>query len=162
MNDSKADDQSRSLPEIIPPSIEEELEREGVDVNDPDVSKTIKVMMSKTYTGPLMMPPAFILEEYKKEFPEIVPMLMKWTDSQISHRQALENTVTNSSERRKDRAQVGALIVALFGLGMATVAAINGQTIAACILAIVSVGGPVAATILASKLWTGTSDQDTE
>jgi uncharacterized membrane protein len=156
------DPPSRGAPEIIPPSIEEELEREGVDTKDPNVSKTISVMLSRSYTGHLMLPPAFILEEYKREFPDIVPMLMKWTDGQVTHRQNLEIKTVDASETRKNRGQIGALIVALFGLGMSTMTAIYEHTVSACIIAIVSVGGPVAATILASKLGAGQNNDGDE
>ena len=139
----------RPSSEVIPPALEEELERLGVDISNPEISRAVEVVLSKTYAGPMMLPPAFVLEEYKKEFPEIVPKLLQWTDKQIDHRQAIEWEIVRAAERRKDRSQLGAAGVAVIGLLCSTVMAMGGATAAAVVTAIVAVGGPVAAYTLA-------------
>jgi uncharacterized membrane protein len=144
--------------EIIPPELEEELEKAGIDTKDPAVSRTISVMLSRSYYGPMMLPPAFVLEEYKREFPEIVPKLIEWTERQIAHRHNDENLARDRSENRLDRAQIGALAVAVSGLCLAAAVGTFGNAVVASIIAIVSVGGPVAATALATKFGTRNND----
>jgi hypothetical protein len=77
--------------------------------------------------------------------------VMEWIKDQTLHRQKLERKRTDRSQTRLDRAQKYAFIVALFGLVVAVITSYwNGW--AAAIFAIVSVGGPSAATILARVL----------
>ncbi len=99
----------------------------------------------------MMLPPAFVLEAYKRELPEIVPKLVEWTDRQITHSRNLEEKISAASGRRKDRSQLGAAAVAIVGIVCATVVAVSGATVAAIIIAIVAVGGPVAAYTLANR-----------
>ncbi len=139
------------MQEIIPPELGEELERSGLDINDPQISRAVEIVLNNSYSGPMMLPPAFVLEEYKRELPEIVPKLVEWTGRQITHRHNLEEKVSDASERRKDRSQLGAAAVAIVGIVCETVVAVSGATVAAIVIAIVAVGGPVAAYTLANR-----------
>lgn len=150
----------RNPPEAISSSIEEELERSGIDPSNPEILRAVEIVLSKFYSGPLMLPPAFVLEEYKREFPDIVPKMMEWTDRQVAHRHSIESLIVHSTERRKDRAQIGAAAVALLGMAFATMTGVYGSALAACVIAVVAVGGPVAAYTLASKLDLGANSRD--
>jgi uncharacterized membrane protein len=99
--------------------------------------------------GPLPLPPAPILAEYEKAYPGLIAKFVEWTDSQRGHRQALENLRQERSERRMDRGQIIAGSVALWGLTVAAVVGIFGNPWVAGIIAIVAIGGPTAAVILA-------------
>jgi hypothetical protein len=77
--------------------------------------------------------------------------VMEWIKDQTRHRQKLESERTKGSEKRLDRAQNYALVVALFGIGVAAVTSFWSIG-TAIVIAIVSVGGPGAATVLARIL----------
>jgi hypothetical protein len=77
---------------------------------------------------------------------------MEWIKDQTRHRQKQEQKRTDGSEKRLGRAQNYAFIVALFGLTVSMISAYFGSTVAAIAFAIVSVGGPGAATVLARIL----------
>jgi hypothetical protein len=86
-------------------------------------------------------------------FSELVPKIVESIDRQAAHRQRLEETCTLCSERREDRAQTGALIVAIIGLLGSLVAAYMGVSAWVCgIGIIVSIGGPNAATVVSRIL----------
>lgn len=94
--------------------------------------------------------PPEILAEYERVFPGLGERLLRWTERQQDHRIELEKMRARGSKKRKDRAQIGSLVVAAGGIVIAGVVGIVGSWIAASVIAIVAVGGPLAAVALAS------------
>ncbi|QPF82629.1 DUF2335 domain-containing protein [Bradyrhizobium genosp. L] len=141
------------LPEVLPPALEGALETAGVDVSDPQVTKAIQVSARFFVArGSLPIMPPDILAEYEQEFPGLGQKIISWTEQQRTHRQNLERQRTEGSERRMDRGQLIAGGVAVWGLSLATLAAIFGNAWAAGIIAIVAIGGPTSAIWLASTM----------
>jgi uncharacterized membrane protein len=92
-----------------------------------------------------------MLKAYDDYRPGTGAEVMEWIKDQTRHRQKLESKRTEGSEKRLERAQNYAFTVGLFGLVVAAVTSYwNGWT--AAVFAIVSVGGPGAATVLARVL----------
>ena len=134
------------LPSDIGPGLRSALEEAGVDPADPSVSKVLEISLM-AFSGSLPLPPAMLLKEWEECYPGITKKLIEWTEQQASHRRALEN----SEERRLLRGQLFAGVVAFGGLCLATVCGIFGSPVVASIIAVVSVGGPTAAVLIAQS-----------
>jgi uncharacterized membrane protein len=132
--------------EVIPPGLDSVLRTAGIDPT-PELTKAIEISLMM-FSGSLPLPPPPILAEYEKAFPGLVLKIIKWTEEQRSHRQALERQRTSGSENRMDRGQYIAGAVAIWGLTMAAVAGI-WSTFVGVVIAIVAIGGPTAAIWLA-------------
>jgi uncharacterized membrane protein len=102
-----------------------------------------------TARGSLPLPPPALLSEYDRAFPGLVQKIIEWTEEQRKHRHKLEDKVTTGSEKRMDRGQIIAGVVAVWGLTLAAICAIFGNPYAAGVIAIVAIGGPTAAIFLA-------------
>jgi hypothetical protein len=91
-----------------------------------------------------------MLQEYVNAgLSELVPKIIESIDRQVAHRQALEETCTLRSERREDRAQIGAQVLSVLGLLASLYAGYKGVSSWVCGIGIVvSIGGPNAATIV--------------
>jgi len=131
------------------------FEQLGVDTTDPKAVATAQLVMAQTtsmssspYPSPAML--RDYDEHYRKDFSE---RIIDRIDAQTIHRQCLERLRVDRSERRKDRAQWNALIISVGGLGIAgAIALTGGSAWIASIIAIVAVGGPNTATVLARWL----------
>lgn len=136
--------------EILPPSLDKALRTAGVNLQDPDVTKTLeislKMMMARSS---LPLPPPAVLSDYNKEFPGLVDKIVLWTEEQRQHRMILENQVTTRAENRMDRGQLIAAGVAVIGLCLAALVGIVGNPYVAAAIGVVSTGGPTAAVYLA-------------
>jgi uncharacterized membrane protein len=152
---------SKNLQDNLPSDVEKALESAGVNLHNPDVTRAVSVFM-RSYRGTLMFPPAFILTEYKSEFPEIVSKIIEWTEKQTDHRQRLERDDFEADKRRKDRSQIGALAVALTGLLLSALVGTWGNGWVAGVIAIVAMGGPTAAIVLASRMGVETRHEEWE
>jgi uncharacterized membrane protein len=135
----------------IPASLNEILQAEGVNVDDPQVSRAIEISLQLT-GGPLPLIPPDFLREYGEVDPELPSRIIKWTETQSAHRRALEKQRAERSERRLDRGQYIAGGVALGGLLIAGVTGIFGSPFASVAIAILAVGGPTAAIAL-TRIW---------
>lgn len=133
-------------PEIIPPELESELRSLGVDPRDPHISKVVELTLM-VFGGPI--PPPSFLAAYDKVVPGLAQRIIGWTEQQRDHRQALERQRVDGSERRMNRGQIIGASVAILGLPLAALVGIFGHPFVASVIAIVSVGGPTAAAIMA-------------
>ena len=109
---------------------------------------SIVTMMAISATSSPLPSPA-VLADYARIDP-VLPA--KFTDqfvAQGAHRMQLEDLVTRGSERRQNLGQLLTFTLAISGLGLAALCGIFGNPIVGSILAIVSVGGPMAAFVLA-------------
>lgn len=134
--------------ELIPPSIDSVLRTAGVDTQDPNVTRALEVML---FSGSLPLPPPSVLSEYERHFPGLVERLVGWTDTQRIHRQSLERLRTEGSENRMNRSQLIAGGIGALGLVCSTIAGVIGNPWVAGVIAMVSIGGPTAAIILAKN-----------
>ncbi len=142
--------------EDLPGPLAAALEEAGVDAGDTKVLKILQAL-EITHTrmavssGSHALPPAMMLEEWEQLYPGITKKFVGWLDQQTKHRQAIEKERAARAENRADRGQIITGIAMALGLIGATVVGIWGSWIASVALAIVCVGGPAAATILASR-----------
>jgi hypothetical protein len=92
-----------------------------------------------------------MLKAYDDYRPGVGAEVMGWIKEQTHHRQDLERRRTEGSETRLNRAQRNSFIIGLFGLALA--AGISyWSTLVGIVIAVVSVGGPASATVVARIL----------
>jgi hypothetical protein len=89
----------------------------------------------------------------ERGLPDLVAKTISTIDEQIAHRQRLERQREEGSRTRRNLAQLGALILGVFGTLGALMAGYYGVPSSICIAVVVmSVGGPNAATVVARLL----------
>lgn len=129
-------------------AIREILGELGINEDDPRAKIVLtEVQTLVSYRGPI--PPPHMLADYDEIYPGLATRIITAWDEQRAHRQRLESQTVSGSETRMDRSQHNALIVSLVGLLIAGAVGIWGSWVAAAIIALVAVGGPSAATVLA-------------
>jgi Flp pilus assembly protein TadB len=74
--------------------------------------------------------------------------VVEWLKDQTRHRQRLERQRAEGSERRLNRPQISALVVAIAGVVVAAIASL-WSTFVAAVIVVVAVGGPSTASIVA-------------
>jgi uncharacterized membrane protein len=134
--------ETQSSAEVLPPALEKAIEAAGIDVKTLEIS----LMMAR---GPLPLPPPSLLADYEHTHPGLVAKIIAWTEEQRTHRQQLERKRVDGDERRMDRGQLIAGGVAGLGLCLSALVGILGSPYVAGIIAIVAIGGPTAAILLA-------------
>jgi uncharacterized membrane protein len=135
--------------EVIPASLDSALRSLGIDPHDPKISRALQVSLTMMFSGSLPIAPPPILREYGNIRPELIDKLIQWTEDQAKHRRDLERLRTKGAERRLNRGQNIGAVVAIGGLCLAALVGIFGNMWAAIVIAIVAVGGPTAAIVLA-------------
>jgi uncharacterized membrane protein len=142
-----ATSQPPTAAEIIPPEITSAFRTAGVDPSNPGISRAIQFSLM-LFGGPI--PPPSLLAEYNKAMPGLGDKIVGWTEQQRDHRQSMERERLRGSQNRQNRGQLIAALVAFWGLTLSAVVGIWGSPWVGGILAVVSVGGPVAAIVLAN------------
>lgn len=99
-----------------------------------------------------LLPPAGDIRKYEKALPGSGDYIMKAADEQRVHRLALEGIIVKGIESRRSRALWTSFILSMAGLIGATAIGIFGNPWVAGLLALVSVGGPLAAQTMAQNL----------
>ncbi len=147
-----SDDSTAKQPEIILPELIAALRSLGIDPSNPDraaaVSKALEFSLTM-FGGPL--PPPSLLAEYNKAVPGLADRIVGWVEQQREFRQSQERFRSERSQNRMDRGQIIAATVAIVGLFLAAWVGVWGNVVAACIIAIASIGGPTAAVVLARR-----------
>jgi Flp pilus assembly protein TadB len=77
--------------------------------------------------------------------------MIGWTEQQRTHRQSLEQKRTDRSENRMDRGQIFTFVAACLCVTGAIMVGLFGNPYVASVLAIVGIGGPAAATLMAGN-----------
>ena len=134
----------------LPPSLVKILRDQGIDPRDPEVSKVLEITFT-SISGSSSLPPAVLLEQWERLYPGITAKFVEWTEAQSSHRRALETERSQRSEARQDKSQIIFGITAVTGLFLSAAVGVWGHWFVATVIAIVSVGGPTAATALANR-----------
>lgn len=143
-----------SPPIPLPPEAERRLREIGDDPTDQRIRRA--VLLGTSFAGPI--PPPEVLREYRQVVPELPERIVGWTEIQLQHRHALERQAADAAERLRNRGQVISGGLAAMGLALAGAVGIWGNPFVAATLAIVAVGGPTAAFILARALPPGRAD----
>lgn len=117
--------------------------------------QALEVLSMFSYRGPC--PPPQILEEFERVLPGSAKRLLDWTEGQIKHRHALEVRSVEGAERRMNRGQIAGFAVAAISVVASATVLILGQpsaatTAGAMLIAVLGIGGPAVARILAQKL----------
>jgi hypothetical protein len=89
-----------------------------------------------------------MLHAYDEYKPGMGTEVVEWLKDQTRHRQGLERNRTDGSERRLNQSQIFAFVIGMAGLVIAAIAS-YWSTFVAAVIAIVAVGGPSAASIMA-------------
>lgn len=146
-----------------PPSIftPEELQRIPEDIR---TKAEIIIERYEHFRGPLPHPA--VLAQYDKAMPGLSEKLVLWAEDETRHRRDMERSVFAEERRGRLWGQAGGALISVLGLvlasGLGVVAAIYNSAFAAAVatvIAIVSVGGPFAARLLA-RGWRGGSSRD--
>src|SRR5260370_11897696 len=116
----------------------------GIDTRE----KTAAVLAISASVSRSPFPSPEMLHAYDEYKDGMGSEVVEWIKDQTRHRQGLERDRTGGSERRLDRSQVFALAIAMAGLIIAALPS-HWSTFVAAVIAIVAVGGPSAASILA-------------
>jgi uncharacterized membrane protein len=147
-----------TVPAVITP---EELER----IPDPQLRNKVEVLFQQRFEmirSPLLPPE--VLDQYGKVVPGLPDRFVKWTEEESEHRRAMERAAFEEVRTLRARAQLAGFIVAIAGLATAGYIASTTDSfaaaLAASVCAIVGVGGPFAARVLASRWASGRTDHD--
>lgn len=101
-----------------------------------------------------LLPPK-ILAEYGEVVPGLPEKFVKWTEEESLHRRSLELAAFDEVRTLRKRGQLIGVGVAVVGIISSAIVAVSANsaagTTAAGIIAIVSVGGPFAARLLAAR-----------
>lgn len=147
---SKASSSSadEDVSEIIPAEILETLEEAGINTRNPhEIREAIAISTSMSRSP---WPSADMLAEYSEFDPELPGKLINELQGQSAHRRALEAERQTRSEKRQDRAQRNAFIIAVLGILAAGGFSLAGvPTVLTVTIVVSAIGGPNAATVLA-------------
>ena len=141
------EDGNQSEPEILPPEDWEKIPE--------DLRPKIQAFVTEfeMFRSPLLPPE--VMERYGKVVPGLDRKLVEWTEEESGHRRKMELQAFDEVKALRKNAQISGAITALFGIAVAGVVSIMSEGVAgevtAGVIAIVSVGGPFAARILASR-----------
>lgn len=117
---------------------------EALPIEEKKKFAAIALMTKQTsmmHSGPL--PPPEMLKQYNDIIPNGAERMMVMAEKQSSHRRSLESTTVATQQKQGLRGQIFGLIVAIFGLGAAFVAAILGHDTFASIIGTVDLVGLV-------------------
>lgn len=149
-------------PEDADPSVltPEELERIPPEVR-PKVEVLVREHRFEMIRSPLLPPD--LLARYDNVVPGLSAKLVGWTEDETQHRRTLERASMHDARVYRLRGQAFGFTVSILGLliaggVLATTDSVYAM-VGAGVIAIVAVGGPFAARVLASR-W-GRSNSDT-
>jgi uncharacterized membrane protein len=146
-------DGSLAGPTIIPDAEIERLRSLGVDIDDPSIADEIAFIASQVSVSESPYPSADILEQYENFRPGLSERIIERIDRALDKSAEQRLLLHDRQERRKDRAQWSAIGISFFGLIVAPLTAyFTDGWVVPSIIAIISVGGPNAAMVLARYL----------
>lgn len=131
-------------PKVIAP---EEWERMGTD------EKWETTLRFEGFQSPILPPE--VLKSYGNVVPGLDRKLIQWSEEETRHRRTLEREAFDEAKALRDRASKLGPAVAILGLACSVLVSSINQSWAgaavATVIAIVSVGGPFAARLLANR-----------
>lgn len=149
-------DESASVIPAEDQSQEPPLEREVWDQTPEPERQMLLSRRLEVIQSPLL--PPNVLKEYDTVVPGLAEKLISWTEQESQHRRNIEIQAFEDDKKTMFRGQLFGLVTSIFGLAISGAvgifAAVYGSFAAmsvAIVVAIVAVGGPFAARILANK-----------
>lgn len=146
------DDGSDVLPEVLSREVWEAIPKEKQEI-----LQTALRMQFEMIRSPLL--PPNLLKEYDEVLPGLAAKLVEWTEAESSHRRVMEKRAFDETRNLQAKGQWFGLTVSIFGLTMSALTiylAPPGYATPAAwtatVIAIVSVGGPFAARLLAGRI----------
>jgi uncharacterized membrane protein len=134
-------------------------------IADPKVRNKVEHLVERfdMFRSPLLPPE--VLARYGSVVPGLPEKFVQWTEAQSEHRRMMERAAFEEVRTIRARAQASGVGIAALGILTAGLVAVfgssAGSSFVAAIIAIVSVGGPFAARVLASKIGrSGAKDGD--
>lgn len=151
--------EATNAPEAISDTVLEELADTDLDK---DTQRVVATRIEQRLTQIAPIPPPSMLAEYDRYFPGLGRELIEAWKGQQQHRQALERETTAGSEKRSNRAQHYALVVAIAAIIGGVILGLYGSAWAAgaaVAIVIAGVGGPAAAAIFARSFGDSKADE---
>lgn len=144
--------ESEGLPDAL-----SRVDWEAIPKDQREILETVLHAQFEMIRSPLL--PPRILQDYNDVVPGLAEKLIEWTESESSHRRKMEQRAFEVSVGFQSRGQWFGLIVSLFGLSVSGLIvyfsrdseAAGPAAWVATVIAIVSIGGPFAARLLASR-----------
>jgi uncharacterized membrane protein len=134
----------------------DELEQILQQIPDQEARSRVQVLVQErfeAFRSPLLPPE--VLKRYGNVVPGLPEKFVKWTEDESEHRRSMERAAFEEVRTLRARAQLSGVTVAIVGLLVSGLVAIltnsGAGSSAAIVLAIMSVGGPFAARLLASR-----------
>jgi len=145
----RSDDASNPAKGLQPDDVRV-LQQLGLDVESPHALAEAIELLSTVTMSRSPYPSAEMLTGYERFRSGFADRIIDKIDAQTRHRQRLEEERVFKDERRRDRGQIFGFITAITGLVVSALIALQGGSfVVASIIAIVAVGGPSAANLLA-------------
>jgi uncharacterized membrane protein len=145
------EDAAASAPDIL-----RQVNWEAIPEPEREILHTVMHAQFEMIRSPLLPPK--ILKEYDEVVPGLATKLVEWTEQESQHRRKLEQASFDEVRLLRSRGQNIGLTVSIVGLGLSSVTACFaaffdslGSAGVATVIAIVAVGGPFAARLLANK-----------
>lgn len=152
-SDGASEDDDSSGPGTPPSLTTDDLEQ----IQDPAVRTKVEHMVEQRFEmirSPLIPPE--ILARYGNVVPGLPEKIVQWTEDESQHRRILEKAAFEEARTLRSRAQLSGVGVAALGIVVAGLTAVFGDSagsnFVAAVIAIVSVGGPFAARVLAGRM----------
>jgi uncharacterized membrane protein len=126
------------------------LQQLGLDVESPHAIAEAIELLSTVTMSRSPYPSAEMLSGYEQFRSGFADRILDKIDAQTTHRQRLEEARVFKDERRRDHSQIFGFVTAIAGLSVSALITLQGGSfLVASIIAIVAVGGPSAANVLA-------------
>jgi uncharacterized membrane protein len=152
-NSNPTDDGVDGLPDAL-----SRLDWDAIPKEQREILQTVLHAQIETIRSPLL--PPRLLKEYDEAVPGLATKLVEWTEAEANHRHQMERHAFEVTRAFQVRGQWFGLAVSVFGLSLsafmvyfsAGTEAAGPAAWVATVVAIVSVGGPFAARLLASRI----------
>ena len=132
----------------LPHKVEEGIEKLGLDPKDP---RSVEMVFEASIRSGIL-PPADELRDYEDAIPGTGEKIIRWADEAQRERSELRRQDFDHSQKRMNLSQRNAFIIAMSGLMLSSAVGIWGNMFVAMAIAVVAVGGPSCASILARYL----------
>lgn len=153
------------LPEAGPddlPDVLSQLDWQAIPERERQILQTVIHAKFEMIRSPLL--PPTLLREYNDVVPGLAEKLVEWTETESEHRRSMEKKAFEETRKLQSRGQWFGGTVSIIGLCLAALIAYLSPTASsatvAVIIAIVSVGGPFAARLLASRFYKDRSSEE--
>jgi uncharacterized membrane protein len=139
-----------------------QLDWQAIPEREREILQTVIHAKFEMIRSPLL--PPRLLREYNDVVPGLAQKLVEWTETESEHRRGMEKKAFEETRKLQSRGQWIGGAVSIIGLCFAALIGYLSPTASsatvAVIIAIVSVGGPFAARLLASRFYQEKSSEE--